>query len=747
MRLNKIIGALTAILLFGSASAMRAQQPDQPRQIEPGVGRVSYIHGDVSVQHSGSSEWNTPTLNTPISAGDHISTGARSRAEVQLDYANVLRMSSQSTANITNYSRTQIQLQVGQGLVTYDVTKGSEADVEIDTPNVAIHPQLGEGSYRITVNSDGETFVDVRKGSAEISTPDGSTRVDKDQRITVQGTDHPQYQVAAASRKDDWDKWNSDRDHLISDAEAWHHTNRYYTGGQDLDAYGHWTEIPDYGPVWIPAAGPGWAPYRDGRWVWEPYYGWTWVSYEPWGWAPYHYGRWFVYGGGWCWWPGPVYAAYPPIWAPAYVSFFGFGSHVGFSVGFGFGNVGWLPIGPADPFFPWYGRGGNRVNVVNVTNVTTVTNVTNINNVTNFHEGAVRPLMQGPHAVSNVNRALTDEHVRAGISSMQSGEFGHGRVPAQQQRVDAASFRQASVITAGTPFHPTNESFRSTDRAVNPASVPSHSVESQRFYSRSGYSTGSPMARQQGNVTAQPGQPQRTEGGSNHVGNLGATPQPQTVARPGWRGFGSGNAGGQAPAAVPEHAANSANRPGAVNQSPAPAQQNGERPGWRTFTPPPHSSQPAEPANRVNPNYREQTPRAQERPNYSQPSAPSNESGRNLDRHIEQPQYRPNYSQPPESPRQYQSSPRGNNENSGNYGYSRPPLNMHQPIVTPRANSSYGSMPSPRGGEGGYRGGNSGGGNSGGSPRGGNSGGGSSGGRSSVGSSSGDHESSGRNHR
>ena len=741
MTLNKIIGTLTVVLMIGAAGAVRAQQPppppgqqappSQPGQIEPGVGRVSFMHGDVSVQHSGSSEWNAATLNTPISVGDHISTGTRSQAEVQLDYANVLRMSDQSTANITNFSRTQIQVQVGQGLVNYDVMKGSEADVEIDTPNVAIHPQLGEGSYRITVNSDGETLVDVRKGSAEISTPDGSAHVDKDQRITVQGTDHPQYQVAAAAKKDDWDKWNSDRDHIISDAEAWRHTNRYYTGGQDLDAYGHWSEIPDYGPVWIPSAGPGWAPYRDGRWVWEPFYGWTWVSYEPWGWAPYHYGRWFVYGGGWCWWPGPVYPAFRPIWAPAYVSFFGFGSHVGFGVGFGFGSVGWLPIGPADPFFPWYGRGVNRVNVVNVTNIR---NVTNITNVTNFHEGAVRPLMQGPHAVSNINQAVTNDHVRAGISSMQSGDFGHERVPTQQQRVDAASFRQASVITAGTPFHPTNESFRSTDRAVNPASVPSHSAESQRFFSRSGYSTGTPMTRQQSNVSAQPVQPQRAEGATNRAGNLGATQQSQTGARPGWHGFGSGNAGGQGQATTQEHTTNPANQPGTVNQGAAPAQQNGARPGWRTFTPPAHPSQPTQPANRVNPNSQEQTPRAQDRPNSSQPSAPSSEGGRNTDGRVQQPQYRPNNSQPPETPRQYQSNPRSNYGNSGNYGYSRPPLNMHQPIVTPRANSSSGSMSSPRGGGGGYRGGNSGGGYS--------------GGRSSGGSSSsGGHESSGRNHR
>ena len=143
---------------------------------------------------------------------------------------------------------------------------------------------------------------------------------------------------------------------------------------QDLDAYGQWTNVPDYGDVWFPSAGPGWAPYRDGRWVYEPYYGWTWVSYEPWGWAPYHYGRWFVYGGSWGWWPGPVYGGYHPMWAPAYVSFFGFGGggwgfNFGFGFGGGYGNMGWLPCGPGDRFFPWYGRGVNRVNGVNVYNI------------------------------------------------------------------------------------------------------------------------------------------------------------------------------------------------------------------------------------------------------------------------------------------------------------------------------------------------------------------------------------------
>src|SRR3984957_15889806 len=300
-------------------------QPQGQPQNDPGAARISFLHGDVSTQHSGSTDWAAATINTPVVNGDHISTGQNARTEIQLDHANILRLSDQTTANVVNLSRTQMQLQIGQGLANYEVFKNNEANVEIDTPNVAIHPEKGEGSYRVLVNSDGETIVDVRKGSAEISTPQGSTTVQRDQRITIQGNaDSAQYQVSGAPGRDDWDKWNGDRDGTIEGAQSWQHTNPNYTGTQDLDGNGQWTNVPDYGSVWFPSEGPGWAPYRDGRWGYEPYYGWTWVSYESWGWAPYHYGRWFVYGGNWGWGPGPVFGGNYPGWGAGDCLFFGF---------------------------------------------------------------------------------------------------------------------------------------------------------------------------------------------------------------------------------------------------------------------------------------------------------------------------------------------------------------------------------------------------------------------------------------
>jgi len=706
--------------------------PQQAPQNDPGAARISFMQGDVSTQHNGSNDWAAATVNTPVVNGDHISTGQNARAEIQLDHANVLRLSDQSTANVVNLSRTQMQLQIGQGLANYEVFKNNEANIEIDTPNVAIHPDMGEGSYRIQVNSDGETIVDVRKGSAEISTPQGSTRVERDQRITIQGTaDSAQYQVSGAPGRDGWDKWNADRDHTIEGAQSWQHTNPYYTGTQDLDTNGQWTNVPDYGSVWFPAEAPGWAPYRDGRWVYEPYYGWTWVSYEPWGWAPYHYGRWFVYGGNWGWWPGPVYGGYYPVWAPAYVSFFGFGGGgwgFGFGFGGGFGSVGWLPCGPGDRFFPWYGRGINRVNVVNVYNI-------------HNNYGGIGPLRQGPHAFSNIDRASSDERVRSGISSMQSNQFGHGRVPMQQSRIDAGSFRKASIMTGANPVSPSRESFHPTDRQASPGSIPNRANSSQHFFSSN--------ARQGASVQAGHGVNSFNRGGNPTSGQA-----QQNTARPGFHSFGQANSGNPNPSNRPGGFGAGGNTGGKVNQGPASNQNSGSpqspNQGQRGFSPP--SSHQGQPIQSSRPNWRTFTP----------PSGqPTQSNGGRTFEGQGAPQPRSNYSQPSQPPRQYQNNSRGGFNGGGS---NRPTINMQQPVVTPRGGGSYSGRPMPSapssGGYGASRGGPSGGGSYSGRPmpsapsgggyggggnRGGSSGGGSRGG-SSGGGSHGDSSGGGHSH-
>jgi hypothetical protein len=473
-RLYYILGLAILVLLSLTVLAVQpARAEDEPA---PGVARVSLIHGDVSSMRGDSGDWVASTVNAPIVAGDKISTGERSQTEIQLDYANILRLAAATQVKIADLARTRIQVQVAQGLVNFSVLKGTEADAEIDTPNMAVRP-LREGSYRVQVNSASETLLIVRDGEAEVSTPQGSTKVEKGHMITVRGTDSPEYQIAGAPGRDDWDKWNKDRDHEISDARSWQYANHYYTGAQDLDRYGHWVNVPGYDWCWTPYVDLGWVPYRYGSWVWEPYWDWTWVSYEPWGWAPYHYGRWFSYNDYWYWWPGYSYYGYYPTWGPAYVSFLGFGFggrnwHFGF--GFGFGSIGWLPLGPYDHYSPWWGR-HNSYNVVNMTNIT---NVTNINNF-----GGPRGPGRAQYT-SNAEAALTNAHVRGAITRASTDDFVRGHVPRNQQAVDAATLRQGQLIQGTLPAVPTRESLQPAGRAANADALARGSSRQENFFTR-----------------------------------------------------------------------------------------------------------------------------------------------------------------------------------------------------------------------------------------------------------------------
>ena len=455
-----------------------AQQPPEAQPGGPtgeeaaksdlGVARISLIHGDVSTQRGDSGDWSAATLNQPVMGGDKISTGADARAELQLDFANILRVGANSKANIATLTHKDIQIQISQGILNYEVSKDSEAEPEIETPNVSVHPAHHDGVFRIEVRPDGDTIIIVRKGEVQLATPQGSAEIRSGEMATVRGdSNSAQYKISDAPERDDWDRWNSDRDHLIENAQSWRHTNRRYTGAQDLDTYGQWQNVPDYGDVWVPNEPEGWAPYRDGNWVYEPYYGWTWVGYEPWGWAPYHYGRWFWHGGGWAWWPGPVYAGYNPFWAPAYVSFWGWGWGWGVGFGWGWGGFGWLPIGPCDWFHPWWGGFHGRFGVFG-------------HGFDHDHFGGrfggFRPLHAG-NRFSNLNN-LHDQHIARGMSTLGAGHFGTGT--ARPVAATREQFGGARMMAGNLPVVPSRASLSASGRAAAPSTI--RGGGSERFF-------------------------------------------------------------------------------------------------------------------------------------------------------------------------------------------------------------------------------------------------------------------------
>jgi len=538
---------------------------DQEQGPAPGAARISMTNGEVSILRGDSGEGVAAIVNAPVVRGDTVATSGRSRAEVQLDFANVMRMDQTASVKIADLTQKRIQLQVASGTVGYTISKGGEADVEIDTPNMAVHP-LGEGVYRIQIDADSQTELTVRRGRAEVSAPQGSMTVEKGQVIYVRGTDNPEYQLANAAPDDGWDKWNNERDRQIEKAQSWQYANRYYTGAQDLDQYGTWTETPDYGNVWTPNVGADWEPYYEGNWTWEPYWGWTWVSYEPWGWAPYHYGRWCWLGGRWGWAPGIGYWGPRPIWAPAYVSFLGFGAGLG--IGFGFGSIGWCPLGFFDRAIPWWGH-HNGYNAVNITSLTTI----------NTFRRGIYPV--GPSRyTSNLQAALNNPNIRRAITTMPADRFGRGEVRGFGRGVDAATLRQGQMVRGTLPIVPTRASLMPGNRLARPSAIPSRAINSTHFFSRNPAPAGAESFSQRA------AQIQRMVEQHNAAGasNLGARQGTNFAGR-------FGNTGGAANGGF-----GNANRTGTLNTRPMSTFTQGQsgNPGWGRYGSRAPSASPAQ---------------------------------------------------------------------------------------------------------------------------------------------------------
>src|SRR5947209_4919987 len=170
-----------------------SEPPDQPGQA---VARLSVISGDVSVRRGDAGEWVAAALNAPLMAGDSVAVPAGGSAELQLDYANFVRIGGDSEIRISDLETGRNQIQVAKGLMTYRVLRDTNAQSEISTPSVAVHP-LRNAAVRVEVSPDETTRIIVRRGDVETSTPRGTERIHEGNMMMVRGpADDPEYQVA-----------------------------------------------------------------------------------------------------------------------------------------------------------------------------------------------------------------------------------------------------------------------------------------------------------------------------------------------------------------------------------------------------------------------------------------------------------------------------------------------------------------------------------------------------------------------
>ncbi len=280
------------------------------------------------------------------------------------------------------------------------------------------------------------------------------------------------------------------------------------TGAQDLETTGSWAEAPQYGHVWYPPAEQDYVPYRNGHWAYVAPWGWTWVDQASWGFAPFHYGRWVQVQNRWGWCPVASEAEYnqPPVYAPALVSFvdpggaalvgaavglaaglaiggaFGGGGDRGYGYGgYGYGgggfggggyggNVGWVPLGYHEPYYPPYRVSSNYVNRINSPNInrTDITRISN-NYTTNNYYGAPVPAGGRPTEIQRTPPRFANA---AAATAVPAAAMAQSRLVAPLARPLTPQQVEQARPVGGVPVRPLANTAGITPAAARQFGIP-----------------------------------------------------------------------------------------------------------------------------------------------------------------------------------------------------------------------------------------------------------------------------------
>jgi hypothetical protein len=438
---SRLLATLWAALSVSMlAPAAFGQTRDEYGEVaQQTVARISYLMGQVSFSRGDDPDnWQPADRNVPMTLGDRVYTGTRSRLELQVHGGTYIRLAARSGLSALNLTEETKQFSVQVGVASFRIRRLDEQETfEVDTPNAAVTFER-PGDYRVEVDDRGNTRISVRRGAATAAAGGGQITLNAGEMIDVDGIDAPRYDIVALGPPDGWDQWVNAREDRIDRTRSYRYVSADIVGVDDLDEYGRWEDVPQYGNCWTPTqVAVDWVPYRAGHWMWQDPWGWTWVSSEPWGWAPYHYGRWAFVRSRWYW--VPVAPSVRVVaYSPALVGFVGGGPGWSASISFGGGGgfVGWFPLAPRDPLVPWWGsRASVQTNVTNVTYVNK-TYVTVVNQNTFVSGGIV------------TNNIVRD---RAVVSQVEAAPVHGGAIPAVPTRAALRVAARQDVAAAPPP--------------------------------------------------------------------------------------------------------------------------------------------------------------------------------------------------------------------------------------------------------------------------------------------------------
>jgi Family of unknown function (DUF6600)/FecR protein len=337
----------------------------------PDAARIQRVDGQVALTDAvdansvDATQWRAAGMNEPFSVGDRIYTRENAHASLAFNSRNYARLYPNTALDAIALTDDRTQLALRDGAAMFDVGYLPSGGLyEVGTPYGAVDFDQ-PGLYYVDV-SRGNAMVSVLSGLAQVVGLAGSGQINKGEMLTLLGATAGQ---ALLSRLN-----GDDAGYLVDDYYRYQYPN-YYDGRyvsydtyladpyyfdpyrndvsyryvsyvapgiNDLSYYGDWQNVGNYGYGWSPRVDAGWTPYSQGYWVNDYPYGPTWVSSEPWGYAPYHYGRWAFVNNRWYWIPDSVNTT--PVYSPALVAWMPFADN----------QIGWVPLGPGDPYVARY---------------------------------------------------------------------------------------------------------------------------------------------------------------------------------------------------------------------------------------------------------------------------------------------------------------------------------------------------------------------------------------------------------
>ena len=345
-RLSTLALAVILCALWAPAVFAQAGTSDGP----PLIGRITFIDGQLLRYVYSEQDWVATVKDAPFGLEDAFYSSDTGKAEFKLPNGVWVRTGSDTQIQLLALREDAAEIDVASGTARF-YNRSQKAVIKATTPfgyvlarpGGAFDLYVGDNSAEV-ISLDGSVDFVLGEGEAKYVVEAGGGSIISDGKLSVEGDG----QVDA-----DWDEWNLKREEIwtqrvqvkgesIDNLPAELHDDAY-----DLDRNGRWEQVRYDGRtrmLWRPTGvAPGWQPFTGGRWtVW--YRDNVWIPEEPFGYVTHHYGNWVFVNSAWYWAP-PVRVKAGAVgksvyWYPGRVSWI----HSD-------GNVGWVPLAPAETYY------------------------------------------------------------------------------------------------------------------------------------------------------------------------------------------------------------------------------------------------------------------------------------------------------------------------------------------------------------------------------------------------------------